>query len=129
MKAQFYSLFMISFFLFISSHLFAQDGGLSVGLTKTNGNIYTVIDAEKHLLKFEISGIENAKQADDLITSVQKCRGVEEFTLQPIEGTNKWIAVAVLYKYAKDEYFKYFFGYMKVSEIFVDNKKTSVENL
>lgn len=129
MKTLFYSLFMISFFLFMSSHLFAQNSGLSVDLTKNNGNIYTVNDAGKHLLKFEIYGIENAKQADELVTLVQKGRGVEGFTLQPIEGTNKWVAVAVLYKYAKDEYFKYFFGYMKVSEIFIDNKKTSVENL
>jgi len=117
--------------LFLSSekNTFAQNSGLSVKLTKTAGNIYAVNDSGKHVVSFEISGIESQKHADNLLKSVRGYRGVEEFNLSPMEGTNNWKAEGVFYKYAKDDYFKFFFKFMKVSKVLVNNEKIEIDNL
>ncbi len=129
MKTKVFSLAIISLFLFFTSVSFAQNNGLSVSITKINNSIYSVNDAGKHIITFEISGIESQRHADNLSKSMSGYRGVEEFKLTPIEGTNNWKATGVLYKYAKDDYFKYFFKFMKVSEVIIDNNKVLIENL
>jgi len=129
MKTRIYFLAFASFFLTICNHLNAQNSGLSVSLTKTNGNIYSINDVGKHLISFEIFGIEDQKQADNLLKYIRGYRGVEEFNLQRIAGENKWKAEGVFYGFADIAYFKGLFKIMKVTEVFQDNIKTSIDNL
>lgn len=116
-------------FLFVGKSTIAQNSGLSVKLTKTAGSIFTSNSNGKHLLSFEISGIENQKHADNLIKFIRGYRGVEEFNMQPINGTSKWQASGIFYEYSDMPYFKNLFKIMKVTEAVQDNITTSIENL
>ncbi len=115
--------------LFSAKNIFAQNPGLTVKINKVSNDFYTVNEADKHLVSFEIAGIQSNKQAENLLKSVRGYRGVEEFNIVQINGTNNWQANAVLYKYAKEEYFKYFFKFMKVTELIIDNNKVLIEKL
>jgi hypothetical protein len=129
MKAKFFSLLLVSLFLSVSIHLFAQNSGLSVSLTKTNGNIFSTNSVGKHILNFEITGIESANQVENLLKYVRGFRGVEEFNIQPIEGANKWVASGTFYEFSDVAYFKNLFKIMKVTEIIENSQKTTIDNL
>jgi len=129
MKAKIYSLLMILLFLSISIQLSAQNNGLSVSLTKANGSIFSTNGVGKHILSFEISGIESPKQVENLLKYVRGYRGVEEFNIQPIEGTGKWMANGTFYEFSDMAYFKNLFKIMKVTEVFENSQKTTIDNL
>ncbi len=116
-------------FLFIGKNTTAQTNGLSVKLTKTAGSIYTSNNNGKHLLSFEISGIESQKHADNLIKFIRGYRGVEEFNMLPISGSNKWQANGIFYEYSDIPYFKNLFKIIKVTEAIQDNITTSIDKL
>ena len=116
-------------FLFIGKNTIAQTTGLSVKLTKTSGSIFTSNTNGKHILSFEISGIESQKHADNLIKFIRGYRGVEEFNMLPISGSNKWQASGIFYEYSDIAYFKNLFKIMKVTEAVKDNIVTSIDNL
>ena len=123
----------IVFFAFLmlltGKNIFGQNPGLTVKINKISNEFYSVNEQEKHLVSFEIAGIQSNKQAENLLKSVRGYRGVEGFNLIQIGGTNNWQATAVLYEYAKEEYFKYFFKFMKVTEVIVDNNKVLIDNM
>jgi hypothetical protein len=129
MKTRLVFLAFVTLFLTVCNFLNAQNSDLSVSLTKSNGNIFSTNDAGKHLLSFEITGIENAKHAENLMKFIRTYRGVEEFNLVPVAGENKWKAEGIFYEYSDVAYFKNLFKLMKVSEIVQDNVKTSIDNL
>lgn len=129
MKTRLYFLAFAAFFLTICNQLNAQNSGLSVSLTKSNGSIFSTNDAGKHLLNFEISGIENTKHAENITKYIKSYRGVEEFNLQPVEGSSKWKAEGVFYEFSDILYFKNLFKLIKVTEVIQDNVKTSIDNL
>ena len=116
-------------FLFSGKSIFAQNNGLCAKVTKTSGNIYTISNNGKHLISFEISGIENQKHADNLMKYIRGYRGVEEFNIQLITGTNNWQASGAFYEFAEIEYFKNVFKLMKITDVIQDGVKISVENL
>jgi hypothetical protein len=129
MKTRLYFLVIAVFFLTFCNFLNAQNSGLSVRLTKSNGNIFSINNAGKHLLSLEVTGIENAKHAENLMKFIRNYRGVEEFNLIPVTGENKWKAEGVFYEYSDIAYFKNLFKLMKVTEVVQDNIKTSIDNL
>ncbi len=115
--------------LFNIKTIFAQNPNLTVKINKISNDFYTVNNQDKHIVTFEIAGIQSNKQAENLLKSVRGYRGVEDFNLIQIVGTNNWKASAILYKYAKEDYFKYFFKFMKVTEVIVENNKVLIDNL
>lgn len=115
--------------LLFTENTFAQNPGLTVKINKISNDFYTVTQQDKHLVSFEIIGIQSNKQAENLLKSVKNYRGVEDFTLSQISGTDNWQATAVLYKYAKEDYFKFFFKFMHVSDLIIDDDKVLIENL
>jgi len=129
MKTRLCFLAFVALFLTICNQLNAQNSGLSISLTKSNGNIFSTNEAGKHVLSFEVSGIENQKHAENLKKYISKFRGVEEFNLQPIVGGNKWKADGIFYEYSDAPYFKNLFKLMKVTEVVQDNVQTSIDNL
>jgi hypothetical protein len=116
-------------FLFTGKSIIAQNNTLCAKLTKTSGNIYTISNNGKHLISFEISGIENQKHADNLIKFVRGYRGVEEFNIQQINGTNSWQASGIFYEFADLNYFINIFKLMKIQDVIQDGIKISIENL
>ncbi|NCO56146.1 MAG: hypothetical protein GW876_12210, partial [Bacteroidetes bacterium] len=109
--------------LFSAKNIFAQNNSLTVKINKISNDFYSVNEQDKHLVSFEIIGIKSNKQAENLLKSVRGYRGVENFNLSQISETNNWQATAVFYKYAKEDYFKYFFKFMKVNELIIDSNK------
>lgn len=124
--------FFLVFFALIFSINFsskAQTDGLSISITKTNNSLYAVNEVGKHTLNFDVTGITSQRQADNLLKFVRSYRGVEEFNLIKTEGTNSWKASGIFYEYAEMPYFKNLFKLMKVTEVYQDNVKTTIENL
>jgi hypothetical protein len=128
MKTRILFLFAAVIFAFGNNSM-AQNGTMSISLTKSNGKIYTINETGKHLLSFEITGIQNASHAENIEKYVSGYRGVEEFNLVQISGTNKWKGEGTFYEYADLTYFKNLFKLIKVTEVIQDNVKTSIENL
>lgn len=129
MKTRLFLLAFTAFFLVIFNQLNAQTTGLSLSLTKTDGKIFSINDAGKHMINFEISGISSPKQAENLMKFISNYRGVEDFKLEPIAGKSTWKGEGVFYEYSDVAYFKNLFKLMKVTEIIQDNVKTSIDNL
>ena len=130
MKTKVFLLAFLALILSINFTAFAQENGLRLSLTKTNNSIYSISDNGKHVLNFEISGIESQKEADNLLKFIRSYRGVEEFNLIKIVGTSdKYTGSGVFYEYAEMPYFKNLFKVMKVTEVTQNNEKTTIDNL
>ncbi|MBI5541263.1 MAG: hypothetical protein HY951_14450 [Bacteroidia bacterium] len=129
MKTPFLFFAIAVLFLFSGNSIIAQNIGLTAKISKTEGSIFTSNNNGKHLLSFEISGIENQKHADNLIKFIRGYRGVEEFNMIPIAGTSNWQASGIFYEFSDIPYFKNMFKLMKVSQLVIDNVNSDVDNL
>ena len=129
MKTNVFLLSFFTFFFALNTITYSQNDGLSISITKVNNSIYSINDAGKHIMDFEVNGITSQRQADNLLKFVRSYRGVEEFNLIKSGTSNSWKASGIFYEYAEMPYFKNLFKIMKVTEVVQDNVKTTVDNL
>lgn len=107
----------------------AQGNGLKIHVTKGHGDVYTVTDDGKRQLSFEITGINNLKHSQNIEKLIGSYRGVEEFNIIKIDGSDKWKATGTFYSYANKQYFQGLFKVMNASELYINDVKTDFENL
>ena len=85
------------------------------------------VNGEK-TMKFEIGGLNSKQELNEFINKFKTLRGVVSITVDETPVAGNWLATAVFYKFANQNYFKFFFKWCDVKYILIKNKKYQTEN-
>jgi len=117
------------FCLFLLSNAYSQKNKLSVIISKDSSRFYTVNEQGKHVLDFVLNGITDNNEADNILKVLKNYRGVESFSLEKMSNNSSFHAHGVLYKYAVEDYYKFFFKKINVTELIINGEKVQIDNL